>query len=818
MATDRSPKPSPFFPKELLYLTAFLSCQARSRPMNPGPRRGLIFAAAGRVSRLFCHLLSAGALLCQAQPQLPSVRGKVLDPTRAPIAGARVIVAPGSGASGQSVISDQSGLFSLQLKPGRYELKIAKEGFEMASQPVTVSPSGSELPAIVLQVAPVSSTVTVTESAGYLMSSTNTATKTLTLLRDVPQSITVVTRELIRDQMMMSMGDVLRYVPGISTHAGDNARDTVIIRGNTSSADFFVNGLRDDVEYYRDLYNLERVEALKGPNAMIFGRGGGGGVINRVTKEAGFTPLREITLQGGSYSNKRFATDLDQPFNEKVALRLNGMYENSESFRKYVGLERYGINPTLTVASGRQTKLTLGYEHFRDNRTADRGIPSFQGQPADTPISTFFGNPGESHVRALVNLGSATIEHQTGGLNIRNRTLTGGYDKIYQNFVPGAVTADKAQVAISAYNNATRRLNIFNQTDLSYVIFTGRIRHTLLGGVEVGRQLTDNFRNTGYFNNTATSISVPYANPTLSTPVTFRQSATDADNHLRTNLGATYVQDQVELSRYVQVIAGVRFDYFDLQYHNNRTTDNLRRIDHLVSPRAGIVLKPFTPLSIYGSYSVSYLPSSGDQFASLTTVTQQVKPEKFSNYELGVKWDIVRYLSLTTAVYRLDRRNTRSTDPNDPTRIVQTGSQRTNGFEIGVNGSITRAWKIAGGYAYQDAFVTSATTSARAGAQAAQVPHNTFSLWNNYQILPRLGAGLGILNRSEMYAAIDNTVVLPSYTRADAAVFFSLTERVRLQANVENLFDKTYYVNAQSNTNISPGFSRAIRVGLTVRF
>src|SRR5262249_37246587 len=153
------------------------------------------------------------------------------------------------------------------------------------------------------------------------------------------------------------------------------------------------------------------------------------------------------------------------------------------------------------------------------------------------------------------------------------------------------------------------RLNIFNQTDFTYVAFTGRIRHTLLGGAEAGRQLTDNFRNTGFFNNTAASISVPYANPVISTPVTFRQSATDADNHLKTNLGATSVQDQLELSRYVQVLAGVRFDHFDLQYHNNRNSDNLRRIDNLVSPRAGIVFKPLATLSIYGSYSVTYLPS-----------------------------------------------------------------------------------------------------------------------------------------------------------------------------------------------------------------
>jgi catecholate siderophore receptor len=266
------------------------------------------------------------------------------------------------------------------------------------------------------------------------------------------------------------------------------------------------------------------------------------------------------------------------------------------------------------------------------------------------------------------------------------------------------------------------------------------------------------------------------------------------------------------------VIAGVRFDHFDLQYHNNRNGDNLCRIDNLVSPRAGIVFKPFTRLSLYGNYSVSYLPSSGDQFASLTTITQQVEPEKFSNYELGAKWDPNRFLSLTMAVFRLNRTNTRSTDPNDPTRIVQTGSQRTNGVEIGLSGSVTRAWRIAGGYAYQDAFVTSDTAAARAGLQVGQVPHNNFSLWNSYQVLPRLGAGLGVIHRSEMFATIDNTVTLPGYTRADAAVFFSLTERVRIQANVENLTNKRYYINADSNTNITPGASRGVRVGLVARF
>jgi len=662
------------------------------------------------------------------------------------------------------------------------------------------------------QATPAQYKVTVTEGSAYLTSITGSATKTPTALLDVPQSITVVTRQLIRDQMMSSVGDVVRYVPGVTAHQGENNRDQVVIRGNSTSADFFVDGVRDDVQYYRDLYNLDRVEVLKGPNAMIFGRGGGGGVINRVTKEAEFMPLREITLTGGMYDDKRFATDLNQPLGAKTAVRLNAMYENSGSFRKFVGLTRYGFNPTLTLTPAKTTRITMGYERFRDDRTADRGIP------LGAPMDAFFGNPDLSHVRASVNLGSVNVQQQLGRVILHNRTTFGAYNRGYQNFVPGAVTADKTQGTLTAYNNATKRFNFFNQTDVTFTAYTGTIKHALLAGAEVGHQLTDNLRNTGYFNNASTSILVPLQASAISTPVTWRQSATDADNHLVTNVAAGYVQDQVELSKYLQLIGGIRFDHFELRYHDNRAGTTLQRTDKLASPRAGIVVKPLRALSIYGSYSISYLPSSGDQFSSLTTITQQVKPEKFNNYEVGVKWDIRPRLSLTTAVFRLNRVNTRSTDPNDPTRIIQTGGTRTNGFEIGLNGNLTRAWSVASGYAYQDAFISSTTTAALAGQQVGQVPHHTFSLWNNYQIMPRLGAGLGILHRSDMFAAVDNTVTLPGYTRADAAVFYSLTERWRLQANLENLLDKKYYLNADSNTNISPGSPRALRLGLTARF
>lgn len=772
----------------------------------------------GWIPTLALMILLIVANVAQAQaPIAQTLQGRVLDPNREAIAGARITA---QRSNSVSVVTDADGHFSFALAPGNYTFTVIAEGFAPSTRTVTVKPKAAESLDITLQIAETTATVTImgADTLGYRVQEVSSATKTSTRLRDLPQSITVVTKEQISDQSMKSIADVVNYVPGITSHQGENNRDQLVIRGNSTSADFFLNGVRDDVQYYRDLYNVERVEALKGPNAMIFGRGGGGGVINRVTKEAGFSRLREITFQGGSFGNKRFTADFDQPLSQRIALRAEGLYENSGSFRKSVYLERYGINPTLTIAPSSETRITLGFEHFHDQRTADRGIPSFRSKPADTPISTFFGDPDQSYVKARVDLVSSIIEHQTGRLNIRSRTMFGDYDRSYQNFVPGVVTADKTRVALSAYNNATRRRNLFNQTDLIYLRSTGRVKHTLLAGGEVGRQQTSNFRNTGFFNNTATSITVPFANPTISAPMTFRQSATDANNHLRTNLAAAYAQDQIEFSRRVQVVAGLRFDYFDLAFHNRRNGDTLRRIDRLVSPRVGVVFKPLMPLSLYANYGVSYLPSSGDQFSSLTTITQQVKPETFRNYEVGTKWDVRRNLGLTAAFYRQDRTNTRATDPNDPTRILQTGSQRTNGFEAGVNGNINKAWSIAGGYAFQDAFITGNTAAAPTGAQVAQVPRHTFSLWNKYQIIPRLGIGLGIIHRSDMFAAIDGTVTLPGYTKVDAAVYVPLTEKLKLQAHFENLFNTKFFLNADGNNNISPGSPRGVRVGLIARF
>jgi catecholate siderophore receptor len=662
-------------------------------------------------------------------------------------------------------------------------------------------------------------TVTAPALPTYTAKQSTTATRTDTPLRDVPQAVTVVTQELIKDQAMQGMDDVIRYTPGVGVSQGGSHRDNPIIRGTASSADFFVNGLRDDARYKRDLYNIERVEALKGPNAMIFGRGGGGGVINSVTKEASWDAVREVTLQAGSHNNKRVTVDVGQGINETVAFRLNSVLEQSDSYRDYVELKRYGINPTLTIAPSAQTRIKLGYEYFKDTRTTDRGIPSFQGRPSNADRSTFFGNPDLSNWEATKNAFSATVDHDTSaGLHIRNSTLYTDVDKFYQNVYPGAVNAAGTQVSLSAYNNSTPRRNLINQTDLTYTLQAGTVKHRLLAGAEFGRQESKGFRNTGFFNNATTSISVPFATPTVFTPVTFRQNATDANEESTASVAALYAQDQIELSPQWQAIAGLRYDNFKLDYRNNRNGQELSRSDNLVSPRLGLVYKPVRPLSLYASYSVSYLPYSGDQFTTLDVTTQTLKPEKFTNYEIGAKWDVLPSLALNVAIYQLDRDNTRATDPTNPALTVQTGSTRSKGVELGMSGNITPAWKIMGGYAYQDAYISSDTNAARAGAKVELVPRHSVSLWNKYQITPAWAAGLGVIYQDGSFAAINNQVTLPAFTRVDAAVYYKISKDLRAQLNLENLFDRRYFPTANGNDNITPGSPRAVRVSVAANF
>ncbi len=653
----------------------------------------------------------------------------------------------------------------------------------------------------------------------YRVASTRTATKIDARVRDIPQAVSIISSEIIADQSMQSMADVVRYVPGVSMSLGEGHRDQPTIRGVNTTADFFVDGIRDDAQYLRDLYNIDRVEVMKGANAMVFGRGGGGGVINRALKAAEWSPTRSFTFEGGAFDHKRVTLDVGQGLGQTVSARMSAVAERSGGFRDAAKLERYGINPTAAVALGPSTILRGGYEYFRDDRTVDRGVPSFLGRPIADATTTFFGNPAINAASSQVNSATATVEHSApNGLRIRSHLRFADYDKFYQNTYPNSVNAAGTQATLSAYNHDIQRRNLFSQSELTYAVGTGLLRHTLLAGIEVGHQRTAQFRTTGYFANGSSSgvatLSVPLNAPTVATDVSFRQSATDADNTATVNTVSGYVQDQIILSSKSFVVLGLRSERFSIRYHNNRNGQELARTDQLLSPRAGLVLKPIMSLSFYGSYSKSFLPSTGDQFTALTVTSQTLKPEQFRNREVGAKWDVRPNLALTASAYQLDRTNTAAADPTDPARVVQTGAQRTSGVEIDVAGNVTSAWQVMGGFAAQQATISTATAAARAGATVPLVPHRTVSMWNRVQLFPPIGVGLGVVHQGEMYAGIDNTVRLPRFTRVDGAAFVFLSTHFRAQMNVENLLDLRYFATAFSNSNIMPGAPRTVRISV----
>jgi catecholate siderophore receptor len=761
----------------------------------------------------------AAAADSTSEGQPIAITGTVVDSSGGAVVGASVSLLPNAVGERRVVTNHEGRFIFLDVPAGAATVTVIYDRFA----PITVDvPAAGGDVRIVLHPVPVSEQVTV-RAPRFVAPRTSTATRTDTPLRDVPQAVSVVTRDLIADQSMSGMADVVRYVAGVGIAQGEGNRDTPVLRGSSSTADFFVNGVRDDVQYMRDLYNVERVEALKGPNAMVFGRGGVGGVINRVVRQADWVPSREFTAQAGSFGRRRVSGDLGHAVNGRVAVRLTGVYEDSDTYRDGTEVTRHGVNPTLAVLLGPNTTLRAGYEFFHDDRTADRGVPSRGGRPVDTDAATFFGNADLSRARVTLNVWSSSIDHRFGErASLRNHVSYGSYDKFYQNVFPGAVDAAQGTVSVSGYNNGTDRRNLFNQTDLTVSGRTGAVGHTVLVGAEVGRQVTDNLRLTGFFDSISpatTSVALPLSSPTTSLPMAFRRNAGDADNHGTATIASLYAQDQVSLTDHLQAVVGVRYDRFRIDFRNNRTAAEIAGEDDLVSPRLGLIVKPRHDLSFYGSYSLSYLPRAGEQLSSLTTANRSLDPERYTNYEIGAKWGITPGLELTLATYRLDRGNVVVPDPEDPTVSLLVDGQQTTGVEAGLGGNLSAAWGVVVAYAYQDGEVTrSQSASAQAGARLAQLPEHSLSIWNKVVISDRWDVGLGLLHRGDIFTSTDNTVTLPAFTRVDAAVFFTLSRQVRLQVNVENLFDTSYYAFSHNNNNNTPGSPIAVRAAVTTRF
>lgn len=642
---------------------------------------------------------------------------------------------------------------------------------------------------------------------------------------DVPNSLTVVSREQIDDQAFNNIGDVLRYMPGASTGQGEGHRDQFTIRGQNTTADFFVDGLRDDVQYFRPFYNVERIEVLRGSNALFFGRGGGGGVINRVTKRPELDGnALGAALSADSLGDRNLAIDTNFALDGGRAVRLNAFVEQLENHRDFFEGDRFALNPTFLQQLGRDTSVLVSYEYVNDDRIVDRGVPSVNGEPLRGFDDTFFGDPDANTTTLQAHIARTRLEHRfSDRLRLDSTLQYASYDKAYQNLYPVGFDDVADTVSLDGYQDTTDRRNFISQTNLVAQVETGFVGHTLLAGFEYGNQQTDNARRDVLFADSnddqiTFAFSDPLAIPAFGFPAFSRNRSSDVQ------FLSFYLQDRLEFGRHVILVGGLRYDRFDIGVDDfieiadgagDGNDGRLGRVDEEVSPRLGLIIKPVDSVSIYASFNRTFLPRSGDQFLSLSPSSAALGPEQFDNLEAGVKWDISRGLSLTAAVFQLDRESGTTVDPNNPENTLLIGT-RTEGFEMQATGRLTQRWNVIAGYSYLDGQETGRVVDgAVANRTLAQVPEHMFSIWNRVQATDRLVFGLGANYQSDQFATIGNAVELPDYVRFDAAVNYQLNDRLQLQLNIENLFNRDYFPAAHNDNNITTG--EPLNARLTLR-
>ena len=662
----------------------------------------------------------------------------------------------------------------------------------------------------------------------YLSLDKLNAVKTPTPVINVPQSLSIIGSEQISRQAFTNIGDITRYSPGISTSQGEGHRDAIIIRGIQTTADFYIDGVRDDVQYFRPLYNLDRIEILRGANALLFGRGGGGGVINRVTKrpefDGDFIDYSAAVDTFGAYS---VSGDLNYTVGDDAAVRLNGFYEDLNNHRDFFGGERFAINPTLAFKLSEDTGFLLSYEYVNDDRVVDRGVPSqnVDGGP-DIPLegfdNTFFGSPDQNFTTLKAHIIKARMDHDFSDSLRGNFTAQyADYDKAYQNLFPseGVVVTNGTfpEVELDGYRDTTRRENLILQANLVGQFETGALGHTVLLGLEYGNQDSENARlDTVFADNGDDQLFIPFTDPLNVPAFSFSSPARNRASEVETL--SVYLQDQVDLTDQLKVVVGARLDSFDISVNDIAGSSQFSRKDDEVSPRFGVIYKPAENVSFYGSYSESFLPRSGEQFLTLNLDTESTRPQSFENKEIGAKWDIHSDLSLTAAIFELDRESFTSVDPEDVGQIIVIEGSKTKGFEVQLTGNLTEKLFVTTSYTYLDGEVERVDGTGTSGNRTRQTPENMISFWGNYQVNDQLGIGFGVTHQSSFFVREDNSVEVPGFTRADAAVYYQLNDGVRLQLNAENLFNTDYFPDAHSNDNISTGKPLNVRFSVSGRF
>ena len=697
----------------------------------------------------------------------------------------------------------------------------------------------------------------------YLYTNQVNALKTPTPIIDVPKSLSIITADDIAERGYTTIGQIIDYTPGVNTSQGEGHRDAVVFRGVRSTADFFLDGVRDDVQYYRSLYNLEQVEILRGPNALLFGRGGTGGLLNRVTKKGvlddSFTDYKTSINTFGAFD---VALDSNFQVSDRSAFRLNAYYENLNNHRDFFDGDRFGINPTARFALAPSTTLDVSYEYNNNERFIDRGIPSAgpdgtTNVPADSglrsPVEALdgitFGDEELNTTDFEAHVLRANLQHNFSDNLKGNLTASfGDYDKLYQNFFLVGYNAANSEfggietVNLDGYIDTTQRETFTFAGNLVGEFSTGTIEHTIVTGAEYIDTSNNNDRFNTFFDTSQDDVetfaidrSADRANNLLggvgvnaagaTTTNSFAVDLND-DDHAELSVFSAYIQDQIQINQYIDVILGGRFDRFDFTVEDlaSRPSVTFDRVDEEFSPRLGLIIKPKENISVYGSYSESFIPRSGGQFAEISDREQRLAPDRYRNLEAGLKWDFAHGLSFTAAVFEIEERspqpdNSPGADTDNESVIVQSVVE---GFEAQIQGRITDQWNITAGYSYLDGDVVSNSGDNQGeiidGRRPRELPESTFSIWNNYQVNDKIGLGLGLTHQGKSFADTSNTTTLPSYTRLDAAAFYDVNETLRLQVNVENLTDTDYFPNAHTDDPISVGAPLNARFTVSGRF
>ena len=646
-----------------------------------------------------------------------------------------------------------------------------------------------------------------------------TALKTPVPIIDVPQTLSIVTDEDIRKQGFRELGDIVRYTPGVNTSQGEGHRDSIVFRGVRSTADFYLDGVRDDVQYYRSLYNLEQVEILRGPNALLFGRGGTGGIINRVTKKAVLgDAFGSFDMGADTFGAFDFAVDYNVQTGENSALRINFHSDTLENHRDYYDGDRYGFNSTLRVQLSPQTTLDLSYEHADHERFIDRGVPTLNGEPLEAFEEIVFGDTDTNLTTLRADIYRANISHEFSDTQKGNFVIQySDFAKMYKNYYASGYSGGNTFTA-DGYKDPTERTNLIISGNIVNEFQTGSAKHTLLVGAEIIDTENENFRYNTFFITTEDDNEVF----NITRPINFGVNASgirtynDFTADLKSKTASDievisfYIQDQIDVRDNLKIMIGGRFDSFDITVRDIKKGISETREDEEVSPRAGLIFKPQENLSLYVSYSESFLPRSGEQFKSLSFSSARLDPDVFESTEIGVKWDIGDNLSFTVSYFDSEQTQAvRDSDTGENSEIV---GLQVDGIELELKGQVSDKLYLALGYSDLDG-------ETGKGGEPREIPEQTASLWATYQVNDNFGLGFGITHQGESNIKNDKPgLILPDYTRVDFAAYYDISEDLTLQLNVENITDELYFPHSHSTHQASVGEPLNARFSLRRRF